>query len=204
LKETRLRVCPFCEATCGLAVEVEGRSVVSVSGDAADVFSAGHLCPKGVAIRELDADPDRLRRPLLRRGSDFEEASWDEAFAFVDERLPAIQAEHGRDAVGVFIDFTISQAGMVRHWLAERPKGYLYRLAINATGCAVTATVAVIVTGAKAPTSLIVILLIPCLVAMMLLRPEGLFPSQRRKRELHTEEDAAFGEHGDPMGAAPE
>jgi ABC-type branched-subunit amino acid transport system permease subunit len=42
------------------------------------------------------------------------------------------------------------------------------------------------------------------LVAMMLLRPEGLFPSQRRRRELHTEEDAAFGESGDPMGAAPE
>jgi ABC-type branched-subunit amino acid transport system permease subunit len=42
------------------------------------------------------------------------------------------------------------------------------------------------------------------LVAMMLLRPEGLFPSQRRKRELHTEEDASFGESGDPMGAAPE
>jgi ABC-type branched-subunit amino acid transport system permease subunit len=42
------------------------------------------------------------------------------------------------------------------------------------------------------------------LVAMMLLRPEGLFPSRRRRRELHTEEDSAFGEHGDPMGAAPE
>jgi ABC-type branched-subunit amino acid transport system permease subunit len=42
------------------------------------------------------------------------------------------------------------------------------------------------------------------LVAMMLLRPEGLFPSRRRRRELHTEEDAAFGETGDAMGAAPE
>ena len=42
------------------------------------------------------------------------------------------------------------------------------------------------------------------LVGMMLLRPEGLFPSQRRKRELHTEEDAAFAASGDPLGAAPE
>ena len=42
------------------------------------------------------------------------------------------------------------------------------------------------------------------LVAMMLLRPEGLFPSRRRKRELHTEEDVAFGDLGDPMGQAPE
>lgn len=42
------------------------------------------------------------------------------------------------------------------------------------------------------------------LVAMMLLRPEGLFPSRRRRRELHTEEDETFAEHGDAMGAAPE
>jgi ABC-type branched-subunit amino acid transport system permease subunit len=42
------------------------------------------------------------------------------------------------------------------------------------------------------------------LVLMMLLRPEGLFPSRRRRRELHTEEDQVFGEQGDPMGAAPE
>ena len=42
------------------------------------------------------------------------------------------------------------------------------------------------------------------LVAMMLLRPEGLFPSRRRRRELHTAEDQEFGEHGDPLGAAPE
>jgi ABC-type branched-subunit amino acid transport system permease subunit len=42
------------------------------------------------------------------------------------------------------------------------------------------------------------------LVAMMLLRPEGLFPNRRRRRELHTEEDEVFGEHGDPLGAAPE
>jgi ABC-type branched-subunit amino acid transport system permease subunit len=42
------------------------------------------------------------------------------------------------------------------------------------------------------------------LVGMMLVRPEGLFPSRRRRRELHAAEDAEFGELGDVMGAAPE
>jgi ABC-type branched-subunit amino acid transport system permease subunit len=42
------------------------------------------------------------------------------------------------------------------------------------------------------------------LVAMMLLRPEGLFPNRRRRRELHAAEDEEFGEHGDAMGASPE
>src|SRR5262249_12805344 len=71
-------------------------------------------------------------------------------------------------AVGVFIDFTISQAGMIRHWRRERPPGWRRRLAINAFGCVLTAVVAVVVTVAKAPESLIVIVLIPCLVALML------------------------------------
>jgi hypothetical protein len=71
-------------------------------------------------------------------------------------------------AVGVFIDFTISQAGMIRHWRRERPAGWRRRLAINAFGCTLTAIVAVVVTIAKAPQSLIVIVLIPLLVSLML------------------------------------
>jgi amino acid transporter len=70
-------------------------------------------------------------------------------------------------AVGVFIDFTISQAGMIRHWRRERPPGWRRRLAINAFGMTLTAIVAVVVTIAKAPQSLIVIVLVPCLVALM-------------------------------------
>jgi amino acid transporter len=70
-------------------------------------------------------------------------------------------------AVGVFIDFTISQAGMIRHWRRERPRGWRRRLAINAFGCVLTAIVAVVVTIAKAPQSLIVILLIPVIVGVM-------------------------------------
>jgi amino acid transporter len=70
-------------------------------------------------------------------------------------------------AVGVFIDFTISQAGMIRHWRRERPPGWRRRLAINAFGCVLTAIVAVVVTVAKAPQSLIVVALVPVLVGLM-------------------------------------
>jgi len=70
-------------------------------------------------------------------------------------------------AVGVFIDFTISQAGMIRHWRRERPPGWRRRLAINAFGCTLTAIVAVVVTIAKAPQSLIVLALVPVLVGLM-------------------------------------
>jgi amino acid transporter len=71
-------------------------------------------------------------------------------------------------SVGVFVSFTISQGGMVRHWLRERSPGWHWRIAVNGFGCALTAVVAVVVMVAKAPTSLLVAIVIPALVAMML------------------------------------
>ncbi len=68
-------------------------------------------------------------------------------------------------AVGVFIDFTISQAGMIRHWLRTRAPAWRRRLAINAFGCVLTAVVFVIVTSVKfAGGAYLVILLVPILV----------------------------------------
>ncbi len=89
---TAIRTCPLCEATCGLTLEVDDatRSVGRVRGDAEDVFSRGFLCPKGVGLKELHEDPDRVRTPLLRQDDgSFLPASWDEAFAVIAERMPA-------------------------------------------------------------------------------------------------------------------
>jgi amino acid transporter len=72
-------------------------------------------------------------------------------------------------AVGVFIDFTISQSGMVKHWLETREPGWRRRLSINSFGCVLTAIVTVVVVLAKAPVSLLVVVLVPCFVMVMLL-----------------------------------
>jgi anaerobic selenocysteine-containing dehydrogenase len=100
---TRYRTCPLCEATCGLEIVTRERTVETIRGDAADVLSRGYLCPKGPALRHLDADPDRLRSPLVRRGERLEPATWDEAFAEVGRRLLPILEAHGRDAVAVYL-----------------------------------------------------------------------------------------------------
>src|SRR5918995_383680 len=99
---THFRTCPFCEATCGLEIETEGREVVSVRGDAQDVLSRGFICPKAYGIKQLHEDPDRLTRPLVRRDGELVEVSWDEAFEEIDRRLAPILAEHGRNAVAVY------------------------------------------------------------------------------------------------------
>lgn len=99
---TALRVCPFCEATCGLSITLDGDRVTEVRGDDDDVFSAGYLCPKGVAIGELHDDPDRLREPLVRRGGELQPATWDEAFEAADEALNRVIDQHGREALGLY------------------------------------------------------------------------------------------------------
>ena len=91
------RTCPLCEATCGLAIDVADGRVERIRGDADDVFSRGFLCPKGVSLKPLHEDPDRLRAPLV----DGREASWDEAFAVVDEQLRRVLDAGGPDAVAV-------------------------------------------------------------------------------------------------------
>jgi len=99
---TALRICPFCEATCGLSLTVHDGRVTEVRGDEDDVFSQGYLCPKGVAITELHDDPDRLREPQIRRGDTFESASWEEAFEVADETLSRVIAQHGRQALAFY------------------------------------------------------------------------------------------------------
>ncbi|GAA2943781.1 molybdopterin oxidoreductase family protein [Kitasatospora cinereorecta] len=100
---TALRVCPLCEATCGLTLTIEGTTVTGARGDREDVFSQGFICPKGASFGGLDADPDRLRTPLVREDGVLREATWDEAFDLIAAKVPALAEEYGKQAVGVYL-----------------------------------------------------------------------------------------------------
>ena len=100
---THHRICPLCEACCGLEIKVQQGRIISIRGDTQDVFSAGYICPKGVALEDLHEDPDRLRTPLIKRNGVHVPASWDEAFAEIERRLPPVIALHGRNATAVVV-----------------------------------------------------------------------------------------------------
>lgn len=104
MARTALRICPFCEATCGLTLTIEDGRVTGARGDRDDVFSKGFVCPKGAAFGAVDHDPDRLRTPLVR-GADGElrEAGWDEAFAAVTAGVRPVVERYGPDAVAVVL-----------------------------------------------------------------------------------------------------
>jgi len=99
---TVYRACNLCEAICGLEIKVDGPKILSIRGDEADPFSRGHICPKAVALLDIHEDPNRLRRPMKRIGSDWQEIPWAEAFDLAAEKLAAIQSEHGHNAVGFY------------------------------------------------------------------------------------------------------
>src|SRR5512144_1726430 len=103
---TRLvhRTCSLCEAHCGVSVEVDAAErVLAVRGDPDDPMSRGYLCPKAHGLLALQEDPDRLRRPLRREGDAWREIGWDAAFELLAERLGAIRAAHGPEAIGAYV-----------------------------------------------------------------------------------------------------
>jgi anaerobic selenocysteine-containing dehydrogenase len=100
---TAYRTCHLCEATCGLELHLDHNEIALVRGDREDVFSHGFLCPKGTALKHLEADPDRIRRPLIRRGDKFREATWDEAFEAIDAGLAPIREQYGPDALAIYL-----------------------------------------------------------------------------------------------------
>ncbi|MCW2814440.1 MAG: molybdopterin dinucleotide-binding protein [Nocardioides sp.] len=99
-------ICPLCEAMCGLRVEVRDAptyTIGRITGDPDDVWSRGHLCPKGTALGHLHEDPSRLRRPVVRRGDRHHEVSWDDAWAEVERVLRPVLDTDGAAALTVYV-----------------------------------------------------------------------------------------------------
>lgn len=110
------RVCHLCEALCGIEVSIVDEKVSAIRGDKSDPFSQGHICPKAVALQDLQSDPDRLRRPMRKVDGEWQECSWDEAFRKVAFELARIAGETGHDSVAVYLgNPSVHNWGMLTH-----------------------------------------------------------------------------------------
>ncbi|GAA2789619.1 molybdopterin-dependent oxidoreductase [Mycolicibacterium pallens] len=94
-----LYTCPLCEAMCGLEIQVSDGRVESIRGNQDDVWSRGHLCPKGASLGAIHEDPDRIRTPMIKVDGQWQEVSWDAAFRRCTELLAPVIAQHGIGAV---------------------------------------------------------------------------------------------------------
>lgn len=99
---THLRTCPLCEAMCGLAIDVKDGHVTGIRGNRDDVWSRGHLCPKGTSLAALHDDPDRIRAPMIKVDGQWREVSWDAAFRRCTELLTPVIEKYGIGAVTAY------------------------------------------------------------------------------------------------------
>ncbi|SNR76419.1 monomeric thiosulfate reductase apoprotein [Humidesulfovibrio mexicanus] len=102
-REIVYSVCGMCSVRCPIAVNVEDGKVLSVFGNPHAAGLKGALCARGAAGPALLNDDERPQTPLIRVGERGEgkwrTATWDEAFDYVAEKLSAIRAEHGPEAL---------------------------------------------------------------------------------------------------------
>lgn len=102
MEEKHYRNCNLCEAICGIEITHQDGKILSITGDKLDLFSRGHICPKAVALKDIYEDPNRLKTPVMRTASGWQEISWEEAFDETARRILDIQNRYGRDAVAVY------------------------------------------------------------------------------------------------------
>ena len=102
--EERITYCRICEPLCGMVATVEDGRVSKLRPDQQHPLSKGFACPKGIAMTEIQNDPDRVLQPLRRKADGgFEPVSWERAIGEIGDRLKAVKAEHGGGSIGWYM-----------------------------------------------------------------------------------------------------
>jgi formate dehydrogenase len=102
--EEKVTYCRICEPLCGMVATVTDGELTKVRPDPDHPLSAGFACPKGIAMTEVQNDPDRVLHPLRRRADgSFERVTWPEALDEIGERLGAIRERHGGSSIGWYM-----------------------------------------------------------------------------------------------------
>ena len=96
--------CRICEPLCGMVATVEDGKVTKLRPDRDHPLSRGFACPKGIAMTEVQNDPERVLHPQRRRADgSYERIDWKTALDEIGERLGAIKREHGGGAIGWYM-----------------------------------------------------------------------------------------------------
>ena len=93
--------CAYCGVGCQMDLLVKDNKVVGVEPLNIEP-NDGLLCVKGKYGYRFLNHPDRLRKPLIKRDGEFEEATWDEALSLIVSKMKNIKEKHGPDAFGSF------------------------------------------------------------------------------------------------------
>ncbi len=94
---------PGCHGSCGVLAHIKNGKLVKIEGDPDHPWNQGRLCARCLAMTQYVYHPQRLTRPLKRKGKrgegKWEEISWDEALDLIEEKLGGIRKEYGAESV---------------------------------------------------------------------------------------------------------
>lgn len=91
--------CRICNAMCGIIVTTRGEEVLRVRGNPDHPLSRGYTCPKGRALPAFHHHPQRLDVPRAHG----REQPWPDVLDELAATLAALRAEHGPDAVAMYL-----------------------------------------------------------------------------------------------------
>ncbi len=114
--------CQQCPSGCGIHGRVREGRVLKVEGNPESSMNGGGLCQMGQAGLQGHYNPDRLKKPLVRKGGSLQEVSWDEAWALVEKKIGARTAWLTGSVSGhqaVLLDELVSALGSSRHYVYE-------------------------------------------------------------------------------------
>jgi len=101
IKEVRT-TCPYCGAGCQIILRVKNNTIMEVCADPAQAPNYGALCVKGRFGFDFVQHRDRLTVPLIRRGGQLVETTWEEALNHVAKRFFDLKAMYGPDTIAGF------------------------------------------------------------------------------------------------------
>lgn len=94
---------PGCHGGCGVLAHVKDGKLIKIEGDPEHPWNQGRLCARALAMTQYVENPKRLRKPLIRVGERGEgkwrEASWDEAYDLIEERMKKIRDDYGPESM---------------------------------------------------------------------------------------------------------
>ncbi|HAK40197.1 MAG TPA: ferredoxin [Synergistaceae bacterium] len=93
-------VCPLCSVGCRIKAYVRTGSIARVEGTSVTEPDGGQLCKKGRWTLPRSAERERISVPMIREGSHYREASWEEALDLVARNF---QKAHGADSDGILV-----------------------------------------------------------------------------------------------------
>jgi predicted molibdopterin-dependent oxidoreductase YjgC len=110
--------CTYCGVGCQMDLNIHDGKIVKVTGNREyGPPNEGSLCVKGRFGMDFVHSPERLKTPLIRKNGELKEASWDEAYTYIAEKLSAIKKANGPDSI---VGFSSARATNEENYLFQK------------------------------------------------------------------------------------